>query len=78
MQLDSVLWNGKVVGVTLPQHVEAEVDMVGGGARSDTAGGKNLKDATLNNGITIKVPLFVENGEKILVDPATGEFVRRA
>jgi elongation factor P len=78
MQLDSVLWNGKIVGVTLPVHVEAVVDMVGGGSRSDTAGGKNLKEATLTNGLTIKVPLFVENGERILVDPATGEFVRRA
>jgi elongation factor P len=78
MQLDSVLFNGKVVGVTLPLHVEAEVDMVGGGSRNDTAGGKNLKEATLTNGQTVMVPLFVENGEKILVDPATGEFVRRA
>jgi elongation factor P len=78
MQLDAVFWNGRIVGVTLPVHVEAVVDMVGGGARSDTAGGKNLKDATLTNGVTIKVPLFVENGEKILVDPSTGDFVRRA
>ena len=78
MQVDSVLFNGRIVGVTLPVHVEAVVDMVGGGSRSDTAGGKNLKDATLTNGVTIKVPLFIENGEKVLVDPATGEFVRRA
>lgn len=78
MQLDAVLWNGRIVGVTLPLHVEAVVDMVGGGSRSDTAGGKNLKEATLTNGITIKVPLFIESGERILVDPSTGEFVRRA
>lgn len=78
MQLDSVLWNGKVVGVSLPQHVEAVVDMVGAGSRSDTAGGKNVKEATLTNGMSIKVPLFIDSGEKILVDPATGEFVRRA
>jgi len=78
MQLDAVFWNGRIVGVTLPVHVEAVVDLVGGGARNDTAGGKNLKDATLTNGVTIKVPLFVENGEKILVDPSTGDFVRRA
>jgi hypothetical protein len=78
MQLDSVLWDGKIVGVSLPVHVEAVVDMVGGGSRSDTAGGKNLKEARLTNGLTIKVPLFIENGEKILVDPATSEFVRRA
>lgn len=78
MQLDSVMWDGKIVGVTLPLHVEAEVDMVGGGSRGDTAGGKNLKEATLTNGRTIKVPLFIEIGDKVVVDPSTGEFVRRA
>jgi len=78
MQLDSVLWNDKVAGVSLPQYVEALVDMVGAGSRSDTAGGKNMKEATLTNGRTIKVPLFIDSGEKIIVDPSTGEFVKRA
>jgi elongation factor P len=76
--LDSVVWDGKVVGVRLPQYVEAQVDMVGGGSRGDTASGKNLKEAKLTNGLTVKVPLFIESGERILVDPRTGEFVRRA
>ena len=58
LEVRSVSWNGNVVGIDLPQHVEAAVDLVGGGSRSDTAGGKNLKDATLVNGITIKVPLL--------------------
>lgn len=78
MQLDSVLWNGNVAGVNLPQYVEAVVDMVGSGSRSDTAGGKNFKEATLTNGRTAMVPLFIESGETILIDPSTGEFVRRA
>ena len=77
MQLDSVLWNDNVAGVSLPQYVEAVVDMVGAGSRGDTAGGKNLKEATLTNGRTIRVPLFIDSGETILVDPSTGEFVRR-
>jgi elongation factor P len=78
MRLDSVLWNDNVTGVSLPQYVEAVVDMVGAGSRNDTAGGKNLKEATLTNGLTIKVPLFIDSGEKIVVDPSTGEFVKRA
>jgi len=78
MELQAVLWNGRCVGVNLPLHVVAEVDMVGGGSRGDTATGRTLKDATLTNGITIKVPLFVENGEKVVVDPRTREFVRRS
>src|SRR5512140_492024 len=36
LALSSVVFNGKAVGVSLPQFVEAEIDMVGGGARGDT------------------------------------------
>lgn len=78
LQLSAVVWDARVVGIDLPQYVEAEIDMAGGGSRSDTASGKNLKDATLTNGLTIKVPLFIETGERILVNPRTLEFVRRA
>lgn len=78
LNLNAVYWNGNVAGVSLPQYVEADVDMVGAGARGDTASGRNLKDATLTNGLTIKVPLFIEAGERVVVDPRTREFVRRA
>ncbi len=78
LSLQAVVWNGAIVNVSLPQHVEAVVDMVGAGSRGDTASGKTLKEATLTNGVTIRVPLFVEAGETILVDPRTREFVRRA
>jgi elongation factor P len=78
MSLNAVYWNGAVAGISLPQYVEAEVDMVGGGARGDMASGRNLKEAVLKNGIAIKVPLFVEAGERVVVDPKTLEFIRRA
>lgn len=78
LNLNAVYWNGSVAGINLPQYVEAEVAMAAGGARSDTASGKNQKDATLTNGLTIRVPLFVESGERVVVDPRTQEFIRRA
>jgi elongation factor P len=78
MILNAVYWNGSVAGISLPQYVEAEVDMAGAGSKGDTASGKNLKDATLTNGLTIRVPLFIESGERVLVDPRTFEFIRRA
>jgi elongation factor P len=77
MSLQAVLWNGSIANVSLPQYVEARVDMVGAGSRADTATGRTLKDATLENGVAIKVPLFVEAGETVLVDPRTREFIRR-
>jgi elongation factor P len=78
MEVQVVLYNGDPVGLTLPTFVEATVDMVGAGSRGDTASGRNLKDAMLTNRKTIKVPLFVEAGEKILVDTRTWEFSKRA
>jgi len=78
LELTGVFLDGNAVGVGLPTFVEAEIDMVGGGSKGDTASGKNLKDATLTNGKTLKVPLFIESGEKVLVDTRTWEFARRA
>ena len=78
MQVYAVFYNGRMVGLNLPPHVECEIAMAGAGSRTDTASGKNLKEATLTNGVQIKVPLFVEIGERVLVDPRTREFVRRA
>lgn len=78
MELRAVVYNARVVSVELPAFVEAEVEMAGPGSRGDTASGKNLKDALLTNGLTVKVPLFVETGERIIVDTRTGEFARRA
>jgi elongation factor P len=78
LALTGIFFNGNAVGVDLPTFVEAEIDMVGGGSKGDTASGKNLKDATLTNGKTLKVPLFIESGEKVLVDTRTWEFAKRA
>jgi elongation factor P len=74
----SVVYNGETVSVELPQFVELEVDQVDGGSRGDTAAGKVLKDARLSTGVAIRVPLYLEAGERVVVDTTTGEFVRRA
>jgi elongation factor P len=78
LQLNSIVLGGHVAGVSMPTFVELEVDTVGAGARGDTASGKALKDAVLVNGVTIKVPLFIDSGERIVVDLRTREYVRRA
>jgi elongation factor P len=74
----AIVYNGRAVGVSLPAFVEAEVDLVGAGSKGDTASGKNTKEAVLTNGETVRVPLFVESGERILVDTRTWEFAKRA
>jgi elongation factor P len=78
LEVRAVLFNGAVVHVELPPFVEAQVDLAGPGSRGDTASGKNLKDAVLTNGVTVKVPLFIEAGDRVVIDTRTGEFARRA
>ena len=66
-----------MVGVEVPQFVEFEVTETGPGGRSDMASGKVTKAATLSNGTQIRVPVYLEAGESVMVDTTTGEFVRR-
>jgi len=59
-----------------PNSAELEVTYTEPGARGDTAT-KTLKPATLETGAVIKVPLFIEIGEKIRVDTRTGDYMDR-
>lgn len=76
--LRSIVFQGRVLGVELPQFVELEVVETGPGGRSDMASGKVTKPATLSNGTSIRVPVYLGAGERVLVDTTTGEFVKRA
>ena len=73
----AVVFDGRCYGIELPQFVEFEVTEPGPGGRSDMASGKVTKPATLSNGTEIRVPVYLEAGEKVMVDTTTGEFVRR-
>ena len=70
------LWNGAPLSVQPPNFVELRITETDPGVRGDTAAG-GTKPATLETGATVKVPLFVEQDEKIKVDTRTGEYVSR-
>ncbi|NLJ80391.1 MAG: elongation factor P [Firmicutes bacterium] len=70
-------YEGKAVGVDLPTTVDLEVVETEPGFRGDTAQSAT-KPAKVQTGITIQVPLFVEQGELVKVDTRTGEYVSRA
>ncbi len=75
--MKSVVFEGRVVGIELPQFVEMDVAETGPGGRSDMASGKVTKAARLANGTEIRVPAYLEAGERVMVDTTTGEFVKR-
>jgi len=70
-------YKGKVFGVEPPMFVELEVIDTDPGFAGNTAT-NTLKPATLETGAVIKVPLFINVGEKLKIDTRTGEYLSRA
>lgn len=70
------LYNGAPLSVSAPNFVELKITQSDPGLKGDTAQGAT-KPATLETGATVKVPLFVEEGEVIKIDTRTGEYVSR-
>jgi elongation factor P len=65
-------------GVQVPSAVELAVAETDPGLRGDTASGGGDKPATLESGVVVRVPLFVNVGDRVRVDTRSGEYVSRA
>ena len=70
-------YNGNPIGLELPQHVELTVEYTEPAVRGDTSSGSVTKAARLETGATVRVPLFVKEGEKIKIVTETREFAGR-
>ncbi|MGD9909947.1 MAG: elongation factor P [Candidatus Izemoplasmatales bacterium] len=77
MTINVITYEDEVLGVELPDKVVLEIVETAGGARGNTASNAT-KEAITNTGLRLLVPLFVENGEKIVVSTATGKYDTRA
>src|SRR5262249_23073425 len=64
--------------VQVPSAIDMKVTQTDPGLKGDTASGGGNKPATLESGVVVQVPLFIEEGETIRVDTRTGEYVSRA
>ncbi len=76
MQLDRTSWEGETIGIELPITVDLRVAEAEPGFAGDTATGAR-KQATLETGLVVQVPLFVVEGDVIRVDTRTGEYQTR-
>ncbi|MBE0415495.1 MAG: elongation factor P [Dehalococcoidia bacterium] len=76
MSLELLFYKDEPISVELPNSVELRVVETGPGFKGDTATGGS-KPAKLETGITIQVPLFVNNGDIVRVDTRTGEYLER-
>ena len=76
IEVELVLYRGNPVAIELPITVDLAVAETVPGVRGDTAQG-GTKPATLETGLVLNVPLFVNAGEKVKVDTRTGQYLSR-
>jgi elongation factor P len=66
----------QVIGIDLPKQVELKVTATDPGIKGDTASGGS-KPATLETGVVVQVPFFINEGDMLIVDTRTGNYVSR-
>jgi elongation factor P len=77
-EVDVLFVDERPSDVQVPSAVDMKVTQTEPGVKGDTASGGGSKPATLESGVTVHVPLFIEEGETVRVDTRSGEYVSRA
>lgn len=70
-------YEGEVLGIILPDKIEMKIVHSEPAVKGNTSSGA-MKDAELETGMVIKVPLFVEEGENVIISTSDGKYVSRA
>ena len=77
-QVDLLYVDERPADLQLPSAVELQVAETEPGVRGDTASGGGDKPARLESGVSVRVPLFVNIGDRVRVDTRSGEYIARA
>ena len=70
-------FEGEIIGITLPEKVEYEIIETEPAVKGNTTNNAQ-KDATIETGYVVKVPLFINTGEKIIISTKDGKYSSRA
>ncbi len=71
------MYEGRAVALELPKKIEYTVTETQPAVKGDTASGNVSKDAIMDNGLLVRVPIFIKQGERLLVNTDTGEYCER-
>ena len=77
LEVDVTVFDGEVIGVSLPENVAMVITEAEPAVKGDTATGAT-KNAIVETGYQIRVPLFIESGETVLVSTENGDYKGRA
>jgi elongation factor P len=77
LAVEILYYEHQPVTIQIPVNVTLKIVESAPGAKGDTSG-RAMKPATMETGLVVQVPLFIEEGEIIMVDSRTGEYLGRA
>ena len=77
MTINISSYQGEIIGIQLPNSVELKVTETEPGIKGNTAQGAT-KNATVETGLTVQVPLFINEGDVLLIDTREGKYISRA
>ena len=77
MDVEVMSYEGEVIGVSLPEKVSYKVIKAESAVKGNTTSGA-MKDVTIETGYTLKAPLFIEEGEEIIITTRDGKYSSRA
>lgn len=79
LEVNMSLFEGRGLAIELPRKMTFKVvEAMDASAGNTVSGGNMMKDVTLDGGIVVRAPLFIKQGEEIVVNTETGEYVERA
>ena len=71
------MYEGEILGIVLPEKIDYKVTETTDAVKGNTTNNAT-KEATLETGLTVRVPLFIDEGESIIVSTSDGKYVSRA
>ncbi len=77
LEIQINMYEGEIIGISLPEKIEYLIDSAEDAVKGNTSTGA-VKDAVMENGLVVKVPLFIKAGETILVSTEDGSYYGRA
>lgn len=77
MEVNIIMYGSEILGVDLPNTVTLTVEATDPNIKGDTSSGGS-KPATMETGLTVNVPFFVNQGDKLIINTADGTYVSRA
>ena len=77
LELDITMFDGEVLGIQLPDKIELVITQTDDAVKGNTATNA-LKDAICETGLKVRVPLFINQGETIIISTSDGKYVSRA